>query len=52
MAMVVLGLVTLGIVVFFACWVCQHGLPVFGMQLDETDQLLLAEAAGKDVLEA
>ncbi|NRB68324.1 MAG: hypothetical protein HRU48_13305 [Vibrio sp.] len=52
MAMIVLGFVTLGILVFFACWVCQHGLPLFGMHLDETDQLLLAEAAGKDVLEA
>ncbi|MCG9681695.1 hypothetical protein L1D31_03850 [Vibrio sp. Isolate23] len=52
MAMIVLSLVALGIVVFFACWICQHGLPFLGMQLDETDQLLLAEAAGKDVLEA
>ncbi|NIY84111.1 hypothetical protein [Vibrio hepatarius] len=42
----------LAIVVFFGCWTAQHGLPVLGMKLDESDQLLLAEVLGEEVLEA
>ncbi|MCG9577027.1 hypothetical protein [Vibrio tubiashii] len=47
-----LGLVALGVFVFFFCWVVQHGLPVLGMKLDEDDLLLISEMSGEDVLEA
>ncbi len=50
--MVMMIIFALAIAVFLCCWSAQHGLPVLGMKLDETDQLLLAEVLGEEVLEA
>ena len=50
--MVSVILFVLAVIVFFCCWTAQHGLPVLGMKLDESDQLLLAEVRGEEVLEA
>ncbi|WP_427020787.1 hypothetical protein [Vibrio sp. TRT 2004] len=52
MAMLSLGLVALGVFVFFCSWIVQHGVPVLGMKLDEDDLLLISEMSGEDVLEA
>jgi flagellar biosynthesis/type III secretory pathway M-ring protein FliF/YscJ len=50
--MVSILIVALAIAVFLACWSAQHGLPVLGMKLDESDLLLISELSGEDVLEA
>jgi flagellar biosynthesis/type III secretory pathway M-ring protein FliF/YscJ len=50
--MVSLGIIALAFFVFMCCWVAQHGLPVLGMKLDESDLLLISEKSGEDVLEA
>lgn len=50
--MLPLGLFALGAFVFLGCWIAQHGLPVLGMKLDESDLLLISEMSGEDVLEA
>ncbi|MEH0664344.1 hypothetical protein H4F18_10100 [Vibrio scophthalmi] len=50
--MVSLLWVALGCVVFLCCWSAQHGLPMLGLKLDESDLLIISELAGEDVLEA
>lgn len=50
--MVSIILFALAIAVFLGCWTAQHGLPVFGMKLDESDLLLISEMSGESVLEA
>lgn len=50
--MVSVLLVALAVAVFIGCWSAQHGLPVLGMKLDESEQLLISEMSGEDVLEA
>ncbi len=50
--MVSILIVALAIAVFLVCWSAQHGLPVLGMKLDESDLLLISELSGEDVLEA